>query len=105
MLRKVLDAAAAGPDPAWVGCPYATLLHSTAATSLQEGQTKTSNSGHTPSLGIVWSCFMVFPQQSQTGADEPWGAVYEDSSAAVGDTPLDAGMCYSSKRSERARAH
>jgi hypothetical protein len=91
--------------PAWVGSPYTTLLHSTAATSLQEGQTKTSNSGHTPSLGIVRPCFMAFPQQPQTGAKLRWGAVYGDSSAAVRDAPLDAGMFYSFKQSERARAH
>jgi hypothetical protein len=33
---------------------------------LQEGQTKTSRSGRTPSFGIVRTSFMVSPQQRHT---------------------------------------
>jgi hypothetical protein len=45
---------------------YATRLTSFVSTPLQDGQTKMSSSGRTPSFEIVRKCFMVSPQEKHT---------------------------------------
>jgi hypothetical protein len=73
--------------------PHPTRSAFVVLTSRQEGQTKTSSLGRTPSLGIVRKCFMVSPQERHTKVGALLGTGGECSIAGRVGVQPEFGMC------------
>ena len=71
---------------------YTTRFSSFVSTSLQEGQTKTSNFGSTPNFGIVRTRFMVSPQERHTRVGVLSIVAGERSTTGVEDVNSECGM-------------